>query len=299
MKPEAGPAVAILMDGELTPGQSSASFVVPWWSFTKTVLATAALRLVEQGELTLDEPLPEQRYTLCQLLKHTSGLRNYTQLTAYEPAVRCGDAPWPGDEMLDRVAEELPPFEPHTRWAYSNTGYYIVRRCIERVVDCAVGDALDRLVFSPLGITGPFIAATPHDLDACAWGNPTRYHPQWVYHGLLVGSAEAAARTLYGIISGEILSDSLISEMRKPMPLGEEIPGRPGRQFGYGMGMMIALQSPAGGFYGHTGHDRTSVAAVYHFPDLMPARTVAAFLPGDREAEVEWVAVNAASTPML
>jgi CubicO group peptidase (beta-lactamase class C family) len=127
------------MDGELAQGQSSASFAVPLWSFTKTVLATAALRLVEQGKLTLDEPLPEQRYTLRQLLRNTSALRNYTQLTAYEPAVRGGDAPWSGDEMLDRVAAELPAFEPQTLWAYSSTGYYIVRRCIERVADCPLG----------------------------------------------------------------------------------------------------------------------------------------------------------------
>jgi hypothetical protein len=62
---------------------------------------------------------------------------------------------------------------------------------------------------------------------------------------------------------------------------------------------VIALEGPAGACYGHTGHDRTSVAAVYHFSDLVPGRTVAAFLPGDREAEVEWVAVNAASGPVV
>jgi D-alanyl-D-alanine carboxypeptidase len=289
------PVVAILVDGEAAPGQSLARSIVPWWSFTKTVLAAAALRLVEQGHLSLDEPMAGQRYNLRQLLMHTSGLRDYTKLEAYEPAVRGGDAPWPGCEMMERVAAELPSFGPQTNWAYSNTGYYIVRRHIEQIMDCALGEALDRLVFSPLGVRGPFIAATPHDLDICAWRNPTNYHPQWVYHGLLVGSAEAAARILDGIVGGKLLPGELVSEMRRPIPLGEEIPGRPCRKFGYGLGMMIAGESPAGAYCGHTGHDKTSVAAVYHFPDFSPARTVAAFLPGDREAEVEWVAVKSAS----
>jgi D-alanyl-D-alanine carboxypeptidase len=294
MKPEAGPAIATLIDGELAPGQPSARLVVPWWSFTKTVLSAAALRLVERGQLTLDDPLPEQRYTLRQLLQHTSGLRNYTNLKAYEPAVRCGDAPWAPEEMLERLAAELPPFEPGSTWAYSNAGYYIVRRHIERIADCPLEDALNRLVFSPLGVSGSFIAATAQDLDTCAWGNHTNYHPRWVYHGLLVGSAEAAAHTLHGIVSARLFSAGLVSEMRKPIPLGQEIPGRPGREFGYGMGMMVALDSRAGAYHGHTGADWTSVAAVYHFTGFTPARTVAAFLPGDREAEVEWVAVNTA-----
>jgi hypothetical protein len=114
------------------------------WGFTKTILATAALRLVEQGHLSLDEQLPEQRYTLRQLLMNTSGLQDYAKLKAYEPTVRGGDTPWPGDEMLERVAAELPPFEPKTTWAYSSTGYYIVRRHIERIMDCFLGEALNR-----------------------------------------------------------------------------------------------------------------------------------------------------------
>jgi hypothetical protein len=153
---------------------------------------------------------------------------------------------------------------------------------------------LDHLIFSPLGISGVVVGTTPADLDASQWGNATRYQPRWVYHGLLIGTATAAARTLYGILEGDLLSAGLMAEMRKQIPLGTEMPGRPSRNFGYGMGLMIALDGPAGPAYGHTGHDWTSVAAVYHFPGLQPRRTIAAFLPGDREAEVEWAAVNAA-----
>src|SRR3546814_14718357 len=37
---------------------------VPWWSFTKTVIAIAALRLVERGALALDAPLAGEDYSL-------------------------------------------------------------------------------------------------------------------------------------------------------------------------------------------------------------------------------------------
>ena len=44
---------------------------VLWWSFTKTVLAAAALALVRDGKLDLDAPVDDQPYTLRQLLRHT------------------------------------------------------------------------------------------------------------------------------------------------------------------------------------------------------------------------------------
>ena len=37
--------------------------MVPWWSFTKTVLAATALSLVRDGLSRLDDPLLDQPYT--------------------------------------------------------------------------------------------------------------------------------------------------------------------------------------------------------------------------------------------
>ena len=54
--------------------------IVPWWSITKTCLAACALVLVAGGRLELDRPLPGHRFTLRQLLQHTSGLACYTDM---------------------------------------------------------------------------------------------------------------------------------------------------------------------------------------------------------------------------
>ena len=39
---------------------------VPWWSFSKTVLAATALALVAEGRLSLDEPLEGRGFSLRQ-----------------------------------------------------------------------------------------------------------------------------------------------------------------------------------------------------------------------------------------
>jgi CubicO group peptidase (beta-lactamase class C family) len=51
--------------------------LVPWWSFSKTVLAAGVLVLVDRRKLDLDAPIAGAPYTLRHLLQHTSGLPDY------------------------------------------------------------------------------------------------------------------------------------------------------------------------------------------------------------------------------
>ena len=245
----------------------------------------------------LDVPVRDRPYTLRQLLQHTAGLADYTELEDYQPSVEGTGAPWPAEQMLARVNADRLRFDPGTKWKYSNTGYFYVRRIIEDTTGENIGQALENLVLRPLGIDGVSLATSPSDMATTAWGNPTDYHPGWVYHGLLIGPPAAAALVLDRLIRGSLLPPHLLTDMLHRTPLGREIPGRPGIGYGYGIGLMMALEGPAGRCFGHTGHDLTSVAAVYHFPDLSPPRTVAAFARGDNQAEVEWAAVNHARAP--
>jgi D-alanyl-D-alanine carboxypeptidase len=59
------------------------SLPVPWWSLTKTAIAAAALALVGEGRLALDQPPASRPYTLRQLLQHTAGVPEYGGLAAY------------------------------------------------------------------------------------------------------------------------------------------------------------------------------------------------------------------------
>jgi CubicO group peptidase (beta-lactamase class C family) len=63
-----------IIDRNGKPACDVSTGMVPWWSFTKTLMAAAALRLAEQGRLTLDENLAGLPYTLRQLLQHRAGV---------------------------------------------------------------------------------------------------------------------------------------------------------------------------------------------------------------------------------
>jgi hypothetical protein len=111
---------------------------VPWWSFTKTVIAAGALVLVRDGQLAMDEPLAKRPYSLRQLLQHRAGVANYGDLAAYHEAVARGDNPWPASELLERTEADRLRFEPGKSWSYSNIGYLIVRQLIEATCNRSV-----------------------------------------------------------------------------------------------------------------------------------------------------------------
>ena len=230
-------------------------------------------------------------FTLRQLLQHRAGLPDYGSLRAYHEDVAGGERPWPVKDMLQRVRADTLLFKPGEGWAYSNVGYLLVRELVEQAADAPLPQALERLVFAPLGIRDVTVAQEPGDLDATAWGNERGYHPGWVYHRLLIGSAEGAVLFLHRLLAGQLLPDGLLQMMCMPHPLGGPVPGRPWITAGYGMGLMIGLGKPAGRYIGHTGGGPGSTAAVFqHAPedgDLQARCTCAAFAPLDDPAVVE------------
>ena len=243
--------------------RADAGCPVPWWSFGKTVIASAALALVAQNRLSLDEPVRGKPFTLRQLLGHSAGLRCYGTLPAYHAAVAAGELPWSVEEMLRRVDADTLAYEPGHGWGYSNVGYLLVGGLIETAAGLPLGQALQHLVFTPLGIAGVDVARVPADLDKTAWGNARRYHPAWVYHGLLVGTPSAAALFLHRLLAGDLLPPDLLVAMQDGTLVGGALVGRPWTTVRYGLGLMMGRGQPPGDYVGHTGGGPGSTSAVY------------------------------------
>jgi CubicO group peptidase (beta-lactamase class C family) len=218
---------------------------------------------------------------------------DYGALADYHGAVRRVEPPWPVADLLARVHAHARGVEPGTSWTYSNVGYLFVRQLIEHAEGKEIGEALMRLVLMPLGITNAGLARTPDDLIGTRWGNARRYHPGWVYHGLMIGSPVAAALLLDRLLRGDLLSPASLRAMRESFRLGEPIPGRPWQAPGYGLGLMIETTTPPR-FMGHTGGGPSTTAAVYHFPAAGAVVTASAFSPCEDPGLVEQRVVDIA-----
>ena len=137
-------------------------------SISKQFAAAAALLLVEEGRLDLDDPIHEYLadlpgewlgVTVRQLLNHTSGIPDYEEIQTYE-AYRFRFTP----EEIIRVAHSRPmDFAPGQGWYYSNTGYFLLSLIIERIEGRPLGDVLRERIFTPLGMNQTRMA-DPEDI---------------------------------------------------------------------------------------------------------------------------------------
>lgn len=252
---------AISIQGERVRYGEHVDVAVPWWSFTKLVVATAAMKLVETGSLELDRPLEGRRYTLRQLLQHEAGLPDYGWLHSYHSAIASGCEPWAADEIITRTIEAYPPWAPGTRWAYSNIGFYYVGELIVGAAGKSLGEALDVLALAPAGVRNVRHARFKADLDHTPMGPGNEYDPCWVLHGLLVGSIAEAATFLHALLSGTVVHEVTLAEMLKVRLLpqfGDNLWDHPA----YGLGMMGSRNGVAAPC-GHSGEGPGSGIAVF------------------------------------
>ncbi|WP_299951639.1 serine hydrolase domain-containing protein [uncultured Ruegeria sp.] len=262
----------------------------PYWSFTKTVISICALKLVERGKLDLDATLKGERYTLRQLLKHTSGLPDYGQFSEYHSAVAAKETPWTRNKLLDVALAKGMLFEPVQGWSYSNIGYMFVVELIEATLETPLREVIADMVCKPLGLNSIELAETCEQFRRVHWEAATDYDPKWVYHGCLVGNAPDAARLLHALMSGHLLQPATMRQMLDAKILGGAIPNRPWTECGYALGLMSGALNSVGKAVGHSGGGPFSVNAVYHFSDVNDPITVASFTDGTAEGVAEFAA---------
>ena len=144
-------------------------------SVTKTITATAAMVLREQGRLDLDRPANDylggsrltspawntNGATLRRLATHTSGL------TTFDIGCSTARCELPSrDEIIRQYGVLMWP--PGEHFDYSNLGYFILGDAIARATRSDLGAVLHNNVFRPLGMTDASLGIDPRRVDETA-----------------------------------------------------------------------------------------------------------------------------------
>jgi CubicO group peptidase (beta-lactamase class C family) len=165
-----GASLGVLRDGEVsavatgvinlnTGVQTTPDTLFQIGSVTKSWTATVVMQLVDEGLVSLDEPvrtyLPgfkvadpdvSEHVTLRHLLSHTSGIDG----DHFEDTGR-------GDDCLERYVEscaKLVQLHPlGATMSYCNTGYTVAGRIIEVITGKLWNEAMRERLFAPLGLT--------------------------------------------------------------------------------------------------------------------------------------------------
>lgn len=126
-------------------------------SVTKQFVAALALLLQEDGRLDVHDTLSKwypkltrsREITLLDLMNHVSGYRDYYPLDYVDREMA---RPTTAEHILNEYATMPLDFDPGTRWSYSNTGYAILGRVLERAAGKPLGTLLEERIFRPLGL---------------------------------------------------------------------------------------------------------------------------------------------------
>lgn len=137
-------------------------------SITKPIVATALMRLVEDGRLGLFEPV--QRYipefaqpgkppvTPWHLLTHTSGIEEDTSYGFLRPRRE------PASAYLDAALRSTILTVPGTQYRYCSLSFYIVAELIARLSGLPYAEYLRAHIFEPLGMSST--GFDPDDIDS-------------------------------------------------------------------------------------------------------------------------------------
>lgn len=146
-----------------TPATATTAYL--WFSMTKIVTATAALRLADEGHLDLDAPVSEYVNYLArpginqprvrQLLSHTAGLANPLPIRwAHAAGAPAADPA----ELLRRVMRRRNAYRqpPGGLARYSNVGYLALGQVIEAAAGMPFPAYVRQSVLRPLGMATDF-----------------------------------------------------------------------------------------------------------------------------------------------
>jgi CubicO group peptidase (beta-lactamase class C family) len=228
--------------------QISASTAFPLASITKAFTAMSVLLAAERGVLALDDDVTkyvpewsvsEPPVTLRHLITHTSGVRDaYTLL---------GWTPDNGRSLKDPIVDILSRqrglnFTPGAEYQYSNGGYNLLGRILERASGQSLAALAKTSIFMPLGMTSAHFAGEPSPTTDRASG----YSPQergwrpvpdatdYAGNGGMIASVRDLLAWTTNFADARVGSRSIFTLMHTPTVLSNGQPAQNGMGFGVG-----------------------------------------------------------------
>ncbi len=244
-------------------------------SVTKSFTVTVILQLVEEGLISLDDPvghyLPgveNAEATIAELADMRSGIFNYTEDADFVTEFVESDflRVWTDQELVDYADANVPYFPPGGGWHYSNTNTVILGMIAEQVTGRTIGEEISDRIIAPLGLGGTSYPTTPdmplpfahgygfEPPEDISFSDPSSSAGS----GAMISRLEDLKKWGQALGSGALLSEELQAVRINSLspivydPCDDDDPDRPKRscpeydEYGLGIGELS-------GWIGHTG----------------------------------------------
>ena len=244
-------------------------------SVTKQFTAASILLLKERGLIDLDAPVktywPDappawDAITVRNLLQHTSGITNVTNLDEFATVKFL---PTTREELIARFADKPLEFTPGEKWDYSNSGYVLLSAIVEQVSGQDYADFVKANIFDPLGMADTAIDVTadivPRRASGYAPSADGIVNAEYVNMAIPTGAGALYSTThdllkwQRALFGGRLLEPASLTEMTGP-----GVPAMAGATYGFGV---LRTEDEDGTMIWHGGGIEGFNAMLMHDPD--------------------------------
>lgn len=265
----------------------TANTVFPIGSVTKQFTAAAILQLRDAGKLSLDDPMTKwllefetrgNGITLRHLLSHTAGIPEFGQMQELHAMRLLTNPDVTRDTVYEVISRYAPYFLPGTMQVYSNTGYWLLGRIVEKASGMTYEEYIGKRIFGPLGMTRSMYCDSSEDIPDRAYGHgmrdgvtrraPSIVHTATYAAGAICSTAEDMITWLQSLHGGKVMSPQSYAEMIAPYRLTD------GTLVRYGMGLTVWNDSRGLKQIGHDGGGFGFSSQAWWHPDAQLAIVV-------------------------
>lgn len=236
-------------------------------SISKTFTAVMILQMVDEGKLKLNTKLRKyfpgvenaNKITVDHLLRHRSGILNFTNSPAYQTYM---EEPKSRPELLELIESQQSVFEPGSKVQYSNSNYVLLSLIAEKIDGKTFDQILQDRICNPLELDNTYyggkIGSKPLEAQSYTflgiWSPSTETDMSIpMGAGAIVSTPTDLNLFVNALFDGKLISESSLNEMCQI-------------QDGFGLGIFpIPFYLKQG--YGHTGGIDDFRSMMVHFKD--------------------------------
>ncbi len=244
-------------------------------SISKSITAVAVMQLVEQGKINLDAdarkyipyfPAKKWKFTVRQLLSHTSGIRDYKKgefdSKEYFASIK---------DVVKYLAKDTLQYEPGTRYVYSTLAYNLLAAVVEEVSGMSFQKYLKEKIFEPAGMTLTYLEIQSEIMHNRAHGYTRNIQRKLINAPLadlsikhpgggIISTAEDLLKFASSILDGKLIKSSTLDTMLIPLKL------KNGDFKNYGLGFTIGTDENGRRFFSHSGGGTGFVSLLIFYP---------------------------------
>jgi D-alanyl-D-alanine carboxypeptidase len=124
-------------------------------SITKLITATLIFRLIEKGDLSLEDKLSvyypqipnSSKISIKNLLEHSSGLGDFLMK---KDSISWLTKKVSEQDIINEITRQGVSFQPNEKVLYSNTGYYLLAKILEKKYKQPYAKVVDKEIAKPL-----------------------------------------------------------------------------------------------------------------------------------------------------